>query len=393
MKVLVITSLYPKRYNPMAGVFVRDQVRSLTSQGAKVVGVVSPVPWSPPFLWLSKRWRAYGLEPTMWQDFAGVPVYQPRVIELPRLLGFPVYGWTHGRAMRRLVKQISAEEGFDLIHAHVGHPTGTAAISLGRELRVPVVLTVHGQDLQVSLHRNRFTRRVVFQTLGNADRVILVSEKLRRLAQEQGIQGRFTVIPNAIDSNQPVNTTLLDKLLGLRTPGTRLILSVGNLIPSKGQELVLRALGPDDHYWLVGDGPDRLRLHALARELGISDRVKFWGRVPHEDVSAFMRSADVFALPSSPEAFGVVYLEAMLAGIPVVACKGEGDPHLLEDRLSALLVAPGTPHEVAAALTELRNDEKLRADITREARARILERYTTSLQTKRILTLYQEVLS
>ena len=112
------------------------------------------------------------------------------------------------------------------------------------------------------------------------------------------------------------------------------MLSVGNLIPIKGHDLLLRAfaamqdrlpaIAPPHSLEIIGDGPERARLEQLAQELGIGTKVHFRGRHSRREVADAMRRATVFALPSRYEGLGCVYLEAMSAGKPVIACQGQG---------------------------------------------------------------------
>ncbi len=118
----------------------------------------------------------------------------------------------------------------------------------------------------------------------------------------------------------------------------------------------LARLGPrhgDVAYVVVGDGPEKRRLEARARQLGLSGRVTFLGWRSHDEVLGLMARADAFVLPSSPEGFGLVYAEAMAQGTPVVACRGEGPDDFIGDGVSGLLVPPGDSDAVARAIARL----------------------------------------
>jgi glycosyltransferase involved in cell wall biosynthesis len=168
-------------------------------------------------------------------------------------------------------------------------------------------------------------------------------------------------------------------------PGERLVGTVGRLTPWKGQDDFLRAAAlvarthPEVRFLVVGDCVSsaaeratdqafRERLHALARELGLADRVTFTGY--REDVAAVMNALDVFALPSHEEPFGLVVLEAMAAGRPIVATRAGGVPEIVRDGADALLVPPREPEALAAAINRLLDDASLAERLARSAEAR-----------------------
>ncbi len=289
MRVLVVASLYPKTYDPVLGNFVRAQLRELQAMGVEVVGVISPVPWSPRLLWGNDRWRAFGQEPRQVTDLGNVAVLQPRVPVFPSALGLP-FGRFQGPAVRKAARTLMVSAQADLIHAHSAHPDGSVAVDLGRQYGLPVVVTIHGQDLLRSIPRGRMTRRSTARTIRQADRVVLVSRRLKKIAEVEGLEGRFEVIPNGVHLDVKVDEDLARELEAMKTPRARIVLSVSNLIKTKGHEWVLRALGFGDIYWIVGDGPYRSRLEALVSSLGLRDRVRFFGAVKPTAVAAFMRA-------------------------------------------------------------------------------------------------------
>ena len=391
MRVLVVASLYPKSYDPVLGSFVREQLLELRALGTEIAGVISPVPWSPRILWWKHRWRGYGEAPRQLSDLDGVPVFQPRVPVFPHGLGFPLYGRLQAPAIRAAARTLMSPAPVDLIHAHMAHPDGAAALGLGRAANLPVVITIHGQDLLRSVPRGRLTRRITVRTIREADRVVLVSRKLRHIVEVEGLAGRFSVIPNGVRSKVRIDETLAGQLEAVKPPGARIVLSVSSLIKNKGHEWVMRGLGAGDVYWIVGEGPYRYRLEALVSALGLQGRVSFFGRTEPNLVATFMQAADVFALPSKPEAFGIVYLEAMRARLPVIACRGEGEPSLLRHEETALLVPPRNGAAVSGALARLAQDPTLTKRLVSEAHETLVARFSAEGQCRELLHVYQKV--
>jgi len=390
MRVLVFASLYPKTYNPVLGSFVRAQLLELQAMGAEIAGVISPVPWSPRVLWWNPRRRAYGREPRKITDLGDVAVLQPRAPVFPSALGLP-FARLHGPAVQKAARALLASTPADLIHAHMAHPDGTAAIALGRTYGLPVVITIHGQDLLRSIPQGTLTRRVTARTIRQADRVVLVSRRLKNLAEAEGLEGQFETIPNGIRPDVEVDEDLAHELKAMRPPGARIVLSVSNLTRRKGHEWVLRGLGPEDIYWIVGDGPWRRRLESLASSLGLQERVHFFGAVEPSAVDTFMRTADVFALPSTSEAFGIVYLEAMRARLPVIACRDEGEPGLLRHEETALLVPACDGKAVSGALSRLAREPDLKEILVNGGFDAVMTRFTAEAQCREVMRVYREV--
>lgn len=167
--------------------------------------------------------------------------------------------------------------------------------------------------------------------------------------------------------------------------GPPTILTVARLLDSeryKGVDAVIRALPevrrrvPDVVYEVVGDGDDRPRLEALAREIGVADRVRFRGRVWPDELAAAYRTCTVFAMPSSKEGFGIVFLEAALFGKPSVGGNHGGTPEVVEEGVTGLLVEPRDIPGIAAHVVRLLTIEAERARMGTAARTRLLERFT-----------------
>jgi colanic acid/amylovoran biosynthesis glycosyltransferase len=155
------------------------------------------------------------------------------------------------------------------------------------------------------------------------------------------------------------------------------LLAVGRLVAVKGHGVLIEAVarlaaeGVDAIATIVGDGPRRAALEALARELGVAGRVRFAGRVGQDDIRRFYAEADVFCLPSFAEGVPVVLMEAMAAGVPVVASRISGIPELVDDGVTGVLVPPGRPDRLAGAVRALAADPAGRERLAAAGRERI----------------------
>lgn len=183
-----------------------------------------------------------------------------------------------------------------------------------------------------------------------------------------------------------------------RSDGEPAILCVGRLVQRKGQSLLIEACaalrdrGLPVRLTLIGDGPKRAELEALAGRLGVADRVRYAGSVGHDDILPTFRSADIFCLPSFSEGVPVVIMEAMAHSIPVVATQIMGIPELVEHGHSGLLVAPGRVDLLVDALARLAQNSELREQFGTRGRQKVLAEFDVNESARRLLAVLVESL-
>jgi glycosyltransferase involved in cell wall biosynthesis len=352
MKVLVVSHLYPSP-GVERHLFVHEQILALRELGVQV-RVLSPTPWVPRVLWRDPRHRRRGEKPrTAVRD--GIAAEYPRVPQLPRRLLFDRLGDLSYCCVRHLWSLRAA--GYDLIHAHQALPDGALAQRLAADLGIPYVVTVHGADVYQHLPHGGAEARRTRSVLAAADAVMANSSAVARLLAPVVGPERLAVVLNGTTGLGRTVVPADDYL-----PGVPLVLTVGYLIARKGTDTLIEAVarlrraGRPVQLALIGEGPLRAALESQAQALGVADAVHFLGRVTHERVLALMARADVFALPSWDEAFGLVYTEAMAQGTPVIAGKGEGPEDFITDGVSGYLVPVRDPEALAGAIERVLAD-------------------------------------
>lgn len=397
MRVLMLSHMYPNAVSPLGGIFVRQQAQALVSLGVEVK-VVAPVPWVPGFMAGRGKWGGYPLVPAKEQP-DGFPVYHPRVLEFPRSLFFEHYPETYARGIERVFTEQIAQ-GVDIIHAHVAHPDGAAALKFGRKFRIPVVVTIHGQDFAYTLNRSRTCAESVRATLKDASRVILVSEKLKT---QYGLETwadqleKYRIIYNGVDLKD-LGQQGLHLEQGQRTSRRRL-LTVGFLRPDKGHAVVLKALPalirefPDLEYRIVGDGSERAQLEALCKELGLGDYVVFLGSLPHPEAMKEMAQCEVFILPSWNEAFGVVYLEAMAHGKPIIGTLGEGISEIFAQEEVGKAVPPKNVLAITEGIRELFANPEQAIAMGMRGKDLVTRQFTWEYNARETLEVYEEIIA
>jgi phosphatidylinositol alpha-1,6-mannosyltransferase len=231
-------------------------------------------------------------------------------------------------------------------------------------------------------------------TLRTADRVVANSRFTANLLRNVGVSPeRIEVVHPGCNSQRfrprAPKQELKKEILGERH-ADKVILSVGNLVSRKGQDMVIRALaalrhkGPQATYLIVGEGPHRTELEKLAAALGVSRHVVFAGRVDGDLVDIYAL-ADVFAMPSREqleacdvEGFGLVFLEASACAKPVIGGRSGGIPDAVVDGFTGLLVDPSNPNEIAHALALLLTDAELATRLGQQGRSWVVDRFDWS---------------
>jgi glycosyltransferase involved in cell wall biosynthesis len=289
-------------------------------------------------------------------------------------------------------KRISSR--IDLIHAHSALPCGHAASILSERLLVPFVVSVHGLDAfftrQVGPILGSRCRPVAEDVYRAARVVICISEKVREQVLCR-VRANTTVVYNAVD-----------EMAFFPAPESTIppaVLSVGNLIPTKQHELLLRAFAqisaaiPDCSLEIIGDGPERSKLERVAAELKIRNSVRFLGRRSPDFVADAMRRCTAFALPSEYEGLGCVYLEAMACGKPTIGCSGQGIDEVIQHGKTGLLISPGNTTELAGSLRQLLLDRDLCRRLGTAARDLVLQRFTVRHHAQELSNIYHGCLA
>lgn len=391
MKVLVISHMYPSTFNKVYGIFVHQQVKALVEQGCEVK-VISPVPWAPfPLNKISSKWERYSQIP-MKTTTDGIEVYYPRYIEFPKGILFHKSGEFMGNGIKSIVEEVHKEFKFEIIHSHVALPDGYASSIINEKYNVPHIVTIHGQDLQNTIYRNQKCKDALFKTLNKVDRVITVSEKLRQVVKGENFYNKIEVVNNGID-----NKYICEHATHINS-GSMEILSVSNLKEPKGIQYNLRAIAnlifkyPNIKYNIIGDGDYREQLEKIVDELGLKNNVKFFGKMEYDVVIEAMRKCDIFSLPSYKEGFGMVYIEAMAQGKPVIGIKGEGITDVIDNGINGFLVEGKNVDELTKVLEYLISNEAKRKEIGHNARNEVINNYTWDVNAKKTTNIYKSLI-
>jgi teichuronic acid biosynthesis glycosyltransferase TuaC len=360
MKVVVVSEFYPRQGDPVLGIWAHRQALAARDVGAEVRVVVLHR-LVPPRTSLAdgpggaaRALRRLAGEPKH-QVHDGLDVTYVRYASPPRSSSYPVWGAWAAPALGIALRRLRRSFAFEVVHAHNAVPAGDAVRRA--RLKVPLVVSVHGGDVLYTAPRSDAGSEAVRCTLAAATTVLANSRGIAELSRSRGaVDVRVVHLGADLASGRPPGTTIR------RDPSPSLV-TVGHLVARKRHADVMRALAvlakrhPSLRYVIIGDGPERVALEGLAARLDVAERVEFRGQLPPAEAIEQARRCTLFAMPSTEEAFGVAYIEAMAGGVPAIGCRGEAGPEEIAAAGDGfMLVPPGDIERLTQRIDELLSD-------------------------------------
>lgn len=358
MNVLTVSHMYPRKDNPMIGVFIKRRVEALS----KLCSLTVFVPLSP----YHPAWKVI-------KEPENTDIHPLRYLKFPKSILYSTEGFLLSISL--LLKILFSGKNFYLIHADTVYPDGTAAVLASKLLNKPVVVTAHGSDLNLLPSSSLPLKKIIAWTLRNSDHVITVSTNLKSKAVElAGFPEKISVISNASADPElfkPMDQKECRSRLGV-PEGKIILLYVGNILELKGLPILFQSIkeikdvGEDFIVYLVGSGKDKFCFEALVADQGLSEHVVFAGSRNPSEIPLWMNACDVFVLPSISEGMPNVVVEAVACGKPVIATRVGGIPDFVTDQ-NGIIVAPGSVPQLTKAISMLVNDKRLRDKLGRNS--------------------------
>ncbi|MBX5468817.1 MAG: glycosyltransferase [Thermoleophilaceae bacterium] len=400
MRVCVVAEYYPRRRDPVLGVWAHRQALAARDAGAevRVLALERPIPPAAALsaaargrpAALARELRAALAQPRR-DTLDGIEVEYVRFLSPPRGTSYARWERYARRPLARALERLRRKWPFDLIHAHYALPAGGAALPFARRAGIPLVVSIHGGDVHGPLVQAPAARARIGGVLRECALVICNSRgTLLRAARVAGSAERMRVVHLGADAPASLPPRLREPTL----------VTLAHVIPRKRHEDVLRALPrlartlPEIRWLVIGDGPARPRLAALARELGVRERVTFAGQLDHAAALDRLARCHAMAMPSVDEAFGVAYVEALARGVPAVGCRGEDGPEEIARLCEGmLLVPPRDPPSLASALAGLLGDAEQLERLSEAARRSARERFSWERCGRETVAAYERALA
>jgi len=307
------------------------------------------------------------------------------------------------------VKKVITDFNPDIVHVHHPFLLSSAAIMYGKKLGIPKILTIHTQYEQYAYYIYPIPERVTQEAIKmiishlayKTDCITTPSASMKELIEGYGIKNRIEVIPNAIHlisfrEDDELKRIKIKKKYNLKEDD-KIILFVGRVASEKSIDKIIKALAiikkrstDKEKLLIVGNGPAMDELKQLARTLKLEKDVIFAGAVSYEEIMHYYKMAYVFTITSTTETFGIVTIEALASGVPVLAVKAPGAVDILTDGLDGMLVDDDV-EKFADALEKIIREPELRGKLSKGA-LKTSKKYSIDTISERMLNLYREVI-
>jgi len=391
-KVLFLSKNFPNKVFDVLGLWVENLVRHSVSFCEPKV--ISPVQYCPPLPGLPDYYARLRSIPRHC-SWDGVEVFYPRYLVGPGYSLRSIEWATYYLAARRQADQLRHEFPFDLIHAHFTYPDGCAAVRLGRRFQVPVIITEH-VPWGPWMDSSTIVLRQAIRAVRECTLLVAVSTSVRdSILGVVGAPEKMRVIPNAVDG------TIFTLSTKGQRPKDNQIIFVGAIRPVKGVDILLRATrllvesGRDIHLLLVGESffknyqREYERIRRMVQELNLEGRVQFVGKRRPVELVRYVQESAALVLPSRAESFGMVLVEALACGTPIVATRCGGPEDIVNGQVG-VLVPPENPQALAAGIAHVL--DKRNSYNPEVLRSYALQHFGLDSVGSRLKTLYAEAL-
>lgn len=386
--MLILATGYPRWEGDFANVYLHRFAKSLVMKGVETHIVV------PHAKGLKKEeimdgvhiHRVQYLYPSNFQTLAYFPGIPEKIKTIKGNLQVLPFMLSMIKKMLNIVRNYD----IDVINAHWAIPPGFIATFTKRFYKKPVLITLYGAELWPAIKKNsKIIKWMISYALSNAEKVVGISDATCNAGEEISGRGDIEILPDGIDAetfNPNVNGNEIRKRYNLED--YFMIFSSGRMVERKGFRYLIEAmpyiLGRFQNTKLIigGDGPEKENLEKLAIDLGINDNVIFPGFIPDQDFPKYMKTCDVFVLPSIVDSKGdtegsaTILLEAMACGTPVVGTKVGGVPYAIKDGKGGFLVEEKSPRQLVEKIVMLLEDENLGKEMGESGRRYVKEKFS-----------------
>jgi len=404
MKVLIVSNSFPESRDEVTSSFVYDEVLGLSRRNVKA-HVARGVPS------IRHKRRSLIVEGVNVHNFSRRIDVSILSLGVKGAVELPIASFFHPETVfftlpySWFVFKLVEMYKIDLIHAHFAYPAGFVALLTKRVVGKPLIVTLHGVDILTDSSINygmRLKKRyntMVRKVLAQADKVFAASRFVYQEAIHAGCdKERLVLLPNGVDLeefNPNIDGSFIRKRFGITN--RPIIFTLRGHEAKNGIEYLIKAIPlvsrkvPDAVFIIGGDGPLRIYHERLVRKLKIDKCCIFTGRVPQKELPFYYAACDIFAIPSLVEAFGLVSIEAMACGKPVIGSNVGGIPDIVIDGYNGFLVRPKNPREIAERIIELMKNPELRIKMGMNGRKTVRQKFDLEKRIDRVLSVYHEL--
>lgn len=399
MKILVLTTTFPRWEHDTRPAFVYELSTRLQESGLEIVVLAPHCDGAKQFEILDgmKIYRFPYFFPTKYQKLAYNGGILPNIkksnlakVQIPLLLISEMF----------YTLKIIRQEKIEIIHSHWIIPNGFIGAICKILFSIPHITTAHAGDV-FTIQNSGILRMLGSFVLSNAELITANSVYTKKsiLSINNSVDHRIQIIPMGVDERRFCKK---DRVRAEDSSASaQNILSIGRIVEKKGLKYLIMAMQevikkyPEVTLFIGGDGPEKENLIQLCSELNLERNVVFLGFVPAEKIAERYASSDMFILPSietkygDTEGLGVVLLEAMACGVPVIGSNIGGITDIIEDHKTGLLTRPGDPDDIAKKVLLLLSDKGLQTYLSRNAITLIHKKFSWDIVSKQFFDAFQ----
>lgn len=366
--ILVITRWFPNPAEPIKCVFTKTIVDAQSISNRYSFTVISPVPYFPNIKQSSlKKYTKFRDIPLV-EKTLSYKIYHPKYLKLPHPYLKNLEWYPYFLQVLKTIKNENIK--FELIHCHGIYPDGLVGIKIGKYFNKKVVLHVHESSMSLDTSRDLNIYKKVFKYV---DQLIPVSKfQMREIVKlDKKLTKKCKIVYNGVKIDKR-NASFNKQVMGDNE--TISLIFVGHLIFRKGLDVLLKALKLLDNQKykfnldVIGDGEKKLEYKALSKKYKLEGKVNFIGKVDNVNLLKKMYFYDYFILPTRRESFGVVLIEAMSCGLPVISTKIEPIPEIVASEELGILVEPNNPEALMKGIMRAINKKWDREEIRKHAK-------------------------
>lgn len=400
IRILVLSSMYPKDINSISGVFIHHQLKALQKEGCKIK-VISPVPYVPKILSFNTKYKKYKQIPK-YINYDGVPVYYPRYFRLPGKWFGGISCYTIYYGIKKVINSIITEFKPHIFQVYTATPDGYVGLILRKKYNIPLICSFRGSDINSYPKYNKLTYYLTKKVILESDQITAVSNALKIVAEGIGKPKKeIQVVYNGCDSkmfsyNKKERLRIRKELrISLKK---LVIIFVGSLVKSKGIFELLTAFIKLNYKYtnlyliLIGNVPDRTVLDKIISSNYINNKICLLGEIPQNEIPYWLSASDIFVFPTYNEGLPNAIMEAMACGLPVVATEIGGIPEVVKDGENGILIDKKNVKSIVHSLEKLIENKSMCRKMGEHGRITIEEKFSWNNSAKKLIEIYNKII-
>jgi len=400
IKVLILSSMYPRNSNSVSGIFIHQQIKNLSKIGCQI-RVISPIPFSPLIFQNNPKRKGYAETP-LFDLIENIPIYYPRYLRFPGKWFHCLSCYSMYLGIRKITKKIIEDFKPNILHVHTATPMGPVGLFLKKKFNIPLICSLRGSDINTYPHYNWLTLRQTKGVISKTDQLITVSKALKKEVEKIAIpKHKIQVIYNGCDLEKfrPKQTLRIITRKKLNIPeNSDVLIFVGGLKKEKGvNELIesfisLSNKNPNLYLIIIGDGSQKSFLIQKISQAKLENKCHLISQQPHHKIPDLLNASDILILPTYNEGLPNVVIEAMACSLPVITTRVGGIPELIKNGKTGILIDKKDILSLKKSILKLIENKQIRIKMGYNERRIIKQKFSWKKNAENVKKIYEELI-